>query len=158
VPDSKKDELEALIRNVKAAREADDYARTEELKQALENFSAFDAALNDRAHEALVAARVADLAAAAAQLKALADGLSGAGEALARARAAAQSGQKNLIIPRIASASERILDEAQILRAGVQRLIDAGGEVDSITELAGFLDNMMAEAKNALERARQIDV
>jgi len=156
VANSEQDQLETLIRDLAAARQAGEHARTEELKQELENFSSFDSNLNDRAHEALVAASVADLAAAVAQIQAITDGLGGAREALERSRAAAASGQKNLIIPRIAAAGERILEEMKTVKAGVDGLIAAGDNADDMVAMAGVLNQAIAEVQGAISRAKTI--
>jgi len=158
VANSEQDQLETLIRDLAAARQAGDHARSEELKQALEAFSSFDSALNDLAHEALVAAAVADLAAAVSQMQAITDGLSGAREALQRSRAAAASGQKNLIIPRIAAAGERMLEEMKTVKAGVDSLIAAGDNVDDMVDLANMLNQALAELQGAIDRAKAMEL
>jgi len=126
-----KDRLERLIQELSEAIAAGDYARKEALIEELANFSSYDEALNEAASNAVQNATLADITSAVNDLETIAEGLQDAKEALKQSLASAQSGQKALLIPRLADASQRLLKEAQTLKREIDALISQGGDADN---------------------------
>ena len=129
--ETEKDRLERLIRELSEAIEAGDYARKNALIEELTAFSSYDEALNKAASNAVQNAALADIISAVSGLEAIVNDLHKAKEALKQSLASAQSGQKALLIPRIADASQRLLKEAQTLKEKSDALISQGGDTDN---------------------------
>ncbi len=153
-----RDKLESWIRELAAAVEDGDHARKKDLIDRLISFNSYQQDLNAAASQAVYDAAINNIASAVGKLRKVANGLSGARKALKRSLAAAESGQQELLIPRIAAVSQRMLDEIKILKAGVQDLISESDDINNLSELPGVLTNVLTELESALKKAKEISV
>lgn len=125
--------LESLVTDLAEACRSGDDMRITMAKEALLDYNSPYANLNQEAENALNAVTVADLDAAVAEFARIANRIGQEGgevkSGLERAIIAAESGKKELLIPRIAETTSKALAELKELRRGLTSLSTGPGKL-----------------------------
>ncbi len=147
--------LESLVADLAEACRSGDDMRITMAKEALLDYDSPYENLNQEAENALTAVTLADLDEAVAEFAQIAnrigqrDGEVRSG--LERAITAAESGTKELLIPRIAETTSKALAELKALKGGIDRFIHQAGQADDLDRVL----DLLPQAINQLEELRQ---
>ena len=152
--------LEGLLADLTEARQSGDDPSVDEAKRGLLDYQSPYQDLNEEASKALEAAINADLTSAVAEFAQIANRIGTEGgtvrSGLERARAAAESRKKELLVPRIAETSTKALSELKALEGGIKDLIDQAGDVGDLGEVADLLPQAIDQLSNLRAAAKQL--
>ena len=154
--------LEGLVADLAEARRSGDDPRTTMAKEALFDFNSPYGELNQEAENALNAANLADLNAAVAEFARIANRIGQeSGEVrsgLERARTAAESGKKELLIPRIAETSSKALAELKELKEGIDKFINQAGQADDLDQVLDLLPQAIDQLEGLRQAAKNVGI
>jgi hypothetical protein len=148
--------LRALIAEVAEAQRSGDDMVVMNAKEALLDFSSSNDELNQAATEALTTANLTDLAAAIGEFARIARNIGAVKSGLERAVTAANSGRKELLVPKLAETSTKALTELKVLREGIEQLVEQAGDAQDLNELVELLPNAIEQLDNVRKAAKNI--
>lgn len=154
-----RNQLRALIADVAEGRRSGDDMAVITAKEALLDFSSSNDDLNQAAAEALTTANLTDLAAAIEDFARIARDISAVDgpirSGLERAITAANSGRKELLVPKVAEISTKALTELNVLREGIEQLVDQAGDAEDLTQLVELLPNAIDQLEKVRKAAKE---
>ena len=154
--------LEGLVADLAEAHRSGDDPRTTMAKEALLDFDSPYEEFNQEAENALIAVTLEDLDAAVAEFARIAnrmgreDGEVRSG--LERARTAATSGKKELLIPRIAETSSKALAELKELKEGIDKFINQAGQADDLDQILALLPQAIDQLEGLRQAAKNVGI
>ena len=154
--------LEGLIADLAEACRSNDDLRITVAKEALFDFNSPYGELNREAENALIAVTLDDLNAAVAEFARIANRIGQEGgevrSGLERARTAAKSGKKELLIPRIAETSSKALAELKELKEGIDKFILQAGQADDLDQILVLLPQAIDQLEGLRQASKNVEI
>ena len=154
--------LESLVTDLAEACRSGDDMRITMAKEALLDYNSPYTNLNQEAENALNAATIADLDAAVAEFARIANRIGQEGgevrSGLERAITAAESGKKELLIPRIAETTSKALAELKELKEGIDKFIHQAGQADDLDTVLDLLPQAIDQLEELRQAAKNVGI
>ena len=154
--------LGALIAELVEARRSGDDPRTTRAKEVLFDFHSPYRDLNEEAENVLNVANLDDLSLAVREFARIANRIGQEGGAVRsgfeQARIAAESGRKELLIPRIAETSSMALAALKELKEGVDQFVRQAGQADDLNHLLDLLPQAIEQIEKLRHAANNVGI
>lgn len=150
----KQTELEQILTRLLTAKQQGNQASMQQLRAQLDAFrgSTNDSDLQEQATKAFEASILSSLDTAMNDLAAVADKLSGAGAQFKQAAQIAQTGKKELLVPRLAATAASSLEILTVLQTTFDNLEAPGG----LGDLKTIVNNATTALRQVKEQAEAI--
>ena len=154
--------LEILVTDLAEACRSGDDMRITMAKEALLNYNSPFVDLNQEAANALTATTIEDLNAAVAEFAQIANRIGQEGgevrSGLERAITAAESGKKELLIPRIEETTSKALAELKELKQGIDKFIHQAEQADDLDTVLDLLPQAIDQLEKLRQAAKKVGI